>query len=55
MASEGQQVLDALAGISYQEVVAALEADGVERFIASWDELVHMVSRRSPLPAEHRS
>ena len=27
-------------GISYQEVVAALEAHGVEKFIAPWDELV---------------
>jgi transaldolase len=27
-------------GISYLEVVVALEADGVEKFIASWDELV---------------
>jgi hypothetical protein len=31
-------------GISYQEVVAGLESDGVEKFIASWDELVHTVS-----------
>lgn len=31
-------------GISYQEVVPGLEADGVEKFIASWDELVHTVS-----------
>jgi transaldolase len=31
-------------GISYQEVVATLEADGVEKFIAPWDELVHTVS-----------
>jgi transaldolase len=45
-APEAQQVHDALSGvgISYQEVVAALEADGVEKFIASWDELVHTVS-----------
>jgi transaldolase len=31
-------------GISYQEVVTALEADGVEKFVASWDELIHTVS-----------
>jgi transaldolase len=31
-------------GISYPGVAAALEADGVEKFIASWDELVHTVS-----------
>jgi transaldolase len=31
-------------GISYQEVVAALEVDGVEKFVASWDELIHTVS-----------
>jgi transaldolase len=45
-APEPQQVHDARSGvgISYQEVVAALEADGVEKFIASWDELVHTVS-----------
>jgi transaldolase len=45
-APEAQQVLDALSGvgISYQEVDAGLEADGVEKFIASWDELVHTVS-----------
>jgi hypothetical protein len=40
-------------GISYQEVVAPLEADGVEKFVASWDELIHTVS--SALPAERRS
>jgi hypothetical protein len=27
-----------------------LEADGVEKFIALWDELVHTVAQRSPLP-----
>jgi transaldolase len=45
-ALEAPHVLDTLSGvdISYQEVVAALEADGVEKFIASWDELVHTVS-----------
>jgi transaldolase len=44
-APEAQQVDDALSGVgvSYQEVVA-LEADGVEKFTASWDELVHTVS-----------
>jgi transaldolase len=45
-APEVQRVLDALAevGISYDEVVAALEADGVQKFSASWDELVHTVT-----------
>jgi hypothetical protein len=38
----GQESKRAIRGmhLSYREVVAALEADGVEKFIASWDELV---------------
>jgi transaldolase len=31
-------------GISYQEVVALLEQEGVEKFIVSWNELVATVS-----------
>ena len=45
-ALEAQQVLDAISGvgISYHEVVATLQANGVEKFIASSDELVQTVS-----------
>ena len=45
----------AAVGISYQEVVPGLEADGVDKFIASWDELAHTVSSALALPAEGRS
>ena len=53
---EGQQVtsnydaanitLDALTalGISYDEVTALLEKEGVEKFIVSWNELLDTVS-----------
>jgi transaldolase len=39
---EAQQVLDDLerVGISYDEVVDVLEKEGVEKFEASWTELV---------------
>ncbi len=42
---EAQQVLDDLAevGISYDEVVDVLEREGVEKFDASWAELVQTV------------
>ena len=42
---EAQQVLDGLAavGISYDEVVDVLEREGVEKFEASWHELVDTV------------
>lgn len=42
---EALQVLTALAdaGIHYDDVIATLEREGIERFIASWDELVDMV------------
>ena len=35
--------LDAL-GISYEEVTALLEKEGVEKFIASWNELLDTVT-----------
>jgi transaldolase len=40
--AEAQQVLDALerVGISYDDVVDVLEREGVEKFEASWNELV---------------
>ena len=43
---EAQEVLDALAGlgIDYDDVVATLEREGVEKFAKSWDELVATVA-----------
>ena len=43
---EAQQQLDRLEtlGISYDEVVEALEVDGVDKFAASWNELIDSVS-----------
>jgi transaldolase len=43
--AEAQQVMDDLAavGISYDEVVDVLEREGVEKFEASWHELVDTV------------
>jgi transaldolase len=32
-------------GISYDEVVALLESEGVEKFVASWNDLLHTVSK----------
>jgi transaldolase len=45
MENDAQQVLDDLAavGISYDEVVEVLEDEGVEKFEASWHELVETV------------
>lgn len=42
---ESNGVLDAMAqqGVSYQEVVDRLEAEGLEKFEASWDELTETV------------
>jgi transaldolase len=42
---EAQQLLDDLAavGISYDDVVDVLEREGVEKFEASWHELVNTV------------
>lgn len=44
--AEANAVLDALAGlgISYDEVTALLEKEGVEKFIISWNELLDTVS-----------
>ncbi|HWH26078.1 MAG TPA: transaldolase [Pseudolysinimonas sp.] len=41
-----QQVLDDLAavGVDYDDVTALLEREGVEKFIASWDELLETVT-----------
>ena len=43
--ADDQQVIDDLArvGISYDEVIATLEREGVDKFIASWEELVATV------------
>jgi transaldolase len=43
--AEAQQVMDDLAkvGIDYDDVIAVLEREGVEKFVASWDELVETV------------
>ena len=32
-------------GISYEEVVSLLETEGVEKFVASWDDLLETVSK----------
>jgi transaldolase len=44
--AEANKVLDALAdlGISYDDVTALLEKEGVEKFIVSWNELLDTVS-----------
>ncbi len=45
MYDDAQQVMDRLeaAGIHYDDVIATLEREGVEKFVASWDELVDTV------------
>ncbi len=42
---EAQQTLDAIEalGIAYDDVVAVLETEGVDKFVKSWDELVDTV------------
>jgi transaldolase len=42
---DARQVMDdlAAAGISYDDVIATLEKEGVDKFVASWDELVETV------------
>jgi transaldolase len=42
---EARQVMDRLAaaGIDYDDVIATLEREGVEKFVASWNELVETV------------
>ena len=43
--AEAQQVMDDLGkvGIDYDDVIETLEREGVEKFVASWDELVETV------------
>jgi transaldolase len=43
---EAQQVLDDLAalGVSYDDVVGVLETEGVDKFAASWEQLLETVS-----------
>ena len=43
---DAQQVLDELAahGIDYDDVVATLETEGVDKFAASWQQLLETVS-----------
>ena len=43
--SAAQQVMDALAAqsVSFDDVVEVLEREGVDKFVASWDELVQTV------------
>lgn len=45
MYADAQEVMDRLeaGGISYDEVITTLEREGVEKFAASWDELVETV------------
>jgi transaldolase len=44
--AEANQVLDALdaVGVSYEDVTAVLEKEGVEKFVVSWNELLDTVS-----------
>ena len=44
---QSRDVLEELAelGISYEEVVSLLETEGVEKFVASWDDLLETVSK----------
>jgi len=44
--AEANAVLDAIAaqGISYDEVTALLEKEGIEKFTVSWNELLDTVS-----------
>jgi transaldolase len=45
---ESRKVLEGLAavGIDYDDVIATLEREGVEKFVKSWDELVGTVHRQ---------
>ena len=45
MYDDAQQVMDRLEamGIHYDDLIATLEREGVEKFVASWDELVDTV------------
>ncbi len=44
--AKANEVMDAIAaqGVSYDEVTAALESEGVEKFIVSWNELLDTVT-----------
>jgi transaldolase len=44
---QSRDVLEELSelGISYEEVVSLLETEGVEKFVASWDDLLETVSK----------
>ena len=44
---ESREILSSIEnlGISYDEVVAQLESEGVEKFVVSWNELVETVSK----------
>jgi transaldolase len=33
-------------GVEYDDVIATLEREGVEKFVASWDELVGTVAQQ---------
>jgi transaldolase len=52
--AQAQQVLDDLAelGISYDEVVATLEEEGVAKFDASWDHLGQQLERTMQAPPD---
>ena len=43
--AEAKAVMDDLArlGIDYDDVIETLEQEGVDKFVASWDELVETV------------
>ncbi len=45
MYDDARAVMDRLEelGIHYDDVIATLEREGVEKFVASWDELVQTV------------
>jgi transaldolase len=53
-AAEAQEVFDRLAavGIDFDDVLLVLEREGVEKFVASWDELVTTVEGQMARSAE---
>jgi transaldolase len=55
--ADAQRVLEGLrtVGVDYDDVVAALEADGVARFQASWTELLTDIENALSRPATSRS
>lgn len=54
MYDDAQQVMDRLEelGIHYDDVIATLEREGVEKFVASWDEMVDTVRRSMEVAAQ---